>query len=959
MRFGKIRNKIVSILLAAAVTGSLFTLLPASAFAAEAATSLTENTTALSEGDYTALQDMTIHSRIQCSGDVHLTLAEGVTLTVPKGIHVTGSASLTIDGSGTLMINAAENTAGIGGDADESLSSLTVSGGTVKVAGGSHAAGIGGGKNGFGGKVAVSGGNVTANGGEGGAGIGSGALLESNGDSDEGDGVYISGGTVTATGGNGAAGIGEDYVTPVTEGNMESAVSITGGTVTAYANQLTPEVEPTAAERNKQDIGGDSCKISITGGAVQASGGGISSENDVNLGWTNMGDSFHFYIINATVRLQKELMNNQNHQERFSPGTYSAQGAMKNPLEGKTLVPPFTEWLSMVPYIDENGSERYAEKAVPVNTEQTEFVGGWYAVKEAVDGPATTTVNHRITCTGNVSLILCDFNTLSLPAGITVAEGASLTVYCQRIGNGGLRCAGSVAAGNAAIGSEQAQNSGKITIVGGKITAAGGQNGAAIGGGRNSFGGSVRISGGNVTALGAIGGEQAAVSLSWTNAANSIFAESYSGASVTLEKNFHNQDNLREIFRAGAASTEQIGGKTIVPDDSPQYTVTIDQNMRNGTVTSSCAAAEEGETVSLTIKPDLYYHLKSISVQPLGDAAVSGSGNIRTFAMPASDVLVTAEFERDSVLVGYTLSLDGDIGVNFYMELSRELADSKTAYIEFRIPAVEPQPVSRVYVNPQEDASLPYAGQKSVNGKTCYVFKCRTAAKEMTSEIHARLYDPATEWSGETYTYSVKEYAAYLLAHTADDPAFAAAEPLVRSLVRYGAYAQLHFDRNADDLADDGLLSDEEKDVSSVQPEMLSDKLRYQNHLTTPNLVKFCGSTLSMKSETSLSLYFRSDQPLTFACETNTVDTVANGDYQVVRIRNIPSDKAQEAYTVFVKRNGESVGSVTYSPMDYCYQVLTADDTVADTALKNVVRAFYLYTEAARSYFSQRGGNGN
>ena len=165
--------------------------------------------------------------------------------------------------------------------------------------GGENGAGIGGGKNGSCGKVTINGGTVTAHGGEGGAGIGSGGLYDGIYGSSDDDGIYISGGIVNATGGNDAAGIGEGYVNTATVGEMEAAISISGGTVTTYSDNITPEtVNP---DRGKQDIGGDNINISITGGNVYAKGGGIASDTQVTFSWTRVEDSIYSYSINADV----------------------------------------------------------------------------------------------------------------------------------------------------------------------------------------------------------------------------------------------------------------------------------------------------------------------------------------------------------------------------------------------------------------------------------------------------------------------------------------------------------------------------------------------------------------------------------------------------------------------------------------------------------------------------------
>ena len=487
--FKKKFTKTVNILLSAVLIFSVFTALPFSAYADEDKSSqdigddkLMTNTTLLSGGTYTSAYDLTIDNRINCSGDVKLKLTEGVTLTVKKGFHVTGDSSLTIDGKGTLVIdNVDENNAGIGGNNNENLSKLTINSGTVSVIGGLNAAAIGGGKNGFVGSVTINGGTVTAKGEAGGAGIGCGALDDIvtalPGDS---DGIYIKGGTVNATGGNSAAGIGEGSLIDVMrEGDAEMVISISGGTVKAYSNNLSDEaIQPEQSpKRNKQDIGGASCNISITGGNVWAKGGGISSEKQVTFGWTSVNDSIYTYELNAEgdLSLAKDFRCKET-KDLYSKGIYYYNNTPDvNRLIRKTLIPPFEHSGQKIPYIDENWKTQYADDPILVSTNFDDFGGGWYALTESAE------FTNRITCSGDVYLILCDGKTFSALSGITVNEGSSLTIYGQELKSGALIANAEKVNGSAGIGGEENKNSGTINIVGGKITAKGGQYGAEPG----------------------------------------------------------------------------------------------------------------------------------------------------------------------------------------------------------------------------------------------------------------------------------------------------------------------------------------------------------------------------------------------------------------------------------------------------------------------------------------------
>ena len=372
---------------------------------------------------------------------------------------------------------------------------------------------------------------------------------------------------------------------------------------------------------------------------------------------------------------------------------------------------------------------------------------------------------------------------------------------------------------------------------------------------------------------------------------------------------------------------------TFCPDDT-EYPIRCEA-AEHGTV-SGPAFAKYGDEVTLTVTPDEHSRLQSITVSTEGTpVTLSGSGNSRSFLMPQGPVVVNAVFEEfeDSMgarLVGHSISLDGDIAVNFYMELSDSvIAHKDTAYMHFTIPAGSGTTEQKMLV---KDALI-----KEWNGKDYYVFKCRVAAKEMTSEIKAQMIDG--DQNGTEYTYSVKEYADYLIEHAEEREDLAAAVPLVKKMLNYGAYAQLYFDKNPGALANAD-LTDNEKALGTPEINIAApDESKLSAGVT------FEGATLSLKSETSLSLYFKSSDTLEFSCDGYTVEKATSGGYQIARIRGIKAKHIGDILTL--KINGSE--AISYSPLNYCKNVLDGDTT--DEKLQNVVKALYLYWQAADVYF--------
>lgn len=94
--------------------------------------------------------------------------------------------------------------------------------------------------------------------------------------------------------------------------------------------------------------------------------------------------------------------------------------------------------------------------------------------------------------------------------------------------------------------------------------------------------------------------------------------------------------------RNGSVAVDNVVLDTSSTPAPERYGITI-ATVQNGTVTADKATATEGETVTLTVKPDAGYHLKSLMA---GDETLTSAPY--TFKMPAKEVTVTALFEKDA-----------------------------------------------------------------------------------------------------------------------------------------------------------------------------------------------------------------------------------------------------------------------------------------------------------------------
>ena len=121
-----------------------------------------------------------------------------------------------------------------------------------------------------------------------------------------------------------------------------------------------------------------------------------------------------------------------------------------------------------------------------------------------------------------------------------------------------------------------------------------------------------------------------------------------------------------------------------------------------------------------------------------------------------------------------------------------------------------------------------------------------------------------------------------------------------------------------------------------------------------------------LESETVMNLYFTNTtgKALTFTTDDNvTLTQEQSGKYTKVTITDIAAQNLDEyvKVNVAVEGNdtpdapvsGDKAYTVKYSPMNYCYNTLSRETTATRTdALKDVMRALYLYNQQAKTYFA-------
>ncbi|MBW7571957.1 X2-like carbohydrate binding domain-containing protein [Caproiciproducens faecalis] len=159
-------------------------------------------------------------------------------------------------------------------------------------------------------------------------------------------------------------------------------------------------------------------------------------------------------------------------------------------------------------YVDSNSNTQHIA-ATEIDNDTATLDSGWYVVDSG-----TVKIDHTLTVTGDVKLILADGASLTVNgsdgdnAGIEVTADNSLSIYAQSIGSNMGKLTATGSENGAGIGSDSFSPSGNISICGGRITATGGNGSdvaAGIGNVSGTSFGTISIYGGMVTATNGFG----------------------------------------------------------------------------------------------------------------------------------------------------------------------------------------------------------------------------------------------------------------------------------------------------------------------------------------------------------------------------------------------------------------------------------------------------------------------
>ncbi len=330
-----------------------------------------------------------------------------------------------------------------------------------------------------------------------------------------------------------------------------------------------------------------------------------------------------------------------------------------------------------------------------------------------------------------------------------------------------------------------------------------------------------------------------------------------------------------------------------------------------------------------------------ITVTVIPEGFDLASDNNRVYLLIDEEITIEALPEKEKVELNITecsTTLEGEIGVNFYMEIPEKAAEDTNARIQFTQIMEDGRTI--VTEIPVADALM--------EDRT-YKFSCEVAAKEMADMITAKFISDSYESGG--HLYSVKQYVKTMLEKESSYDKKAV--DLAKAMIYYGGYAQSLFGYNTENLAYAEVgLDAAVSGVSGVTAEQLSGF----SHDTSKTIsgVTYVGSRLVLEAETSFQPYFRISTDVLdstkFLYKDVELTPVQDGSYYYISIDDIAAKDLDEEHTITVQRGDASV-EMTFVPLTYAKDVHAKMSD--NTDLVNLVNALYLYNKAADAYFDE------
>lgn len=329
------------------------------------------------------------------------------------------------------------------------------------------------------------------------------------------------------------------------------------------------------------------------------------------------------------------------------------------------------------------------------------------------------------------------------------------------------------------------------------------------------------------------------------------------------------------------------------------------------------------------IGDDAFSRVTATAYYPANDSTWAASvmqnygGNI-TWVAGEGSVEEEIPQDPDVVFVAASLSLKGDIGLNYYAQLSHRIRSDSSAYMNFSGSGANRQVAIGAGVYDASDDS--------------YRYSVALNAKNMGDEVTAQVYN-ANGAVGDSKTLSIKYYADYVINNSVKQSFV----NLMKAMLNYGAAAQVNFGYDTNHLVNADMT-----EADRTLPASLNVGGYAHTWSGEENGIEITSASLLLQSETKIRIYFKVKSgyqisDFTFTIDATEVTPVQSGDEYYIEKANVA---AKDLDTMYTFRLGNR--QLVYCGLSYVNQVLTYSK---DDKLINLAKALYCYNQAANAYF--------
>ena len=464
-------------------------------------------------------------------------------------------------------------------------------------------------------------------------------------------------------------------------------------------------------------------------------------------------------------------------------------------------------------------------------------------------------------------------------------------------------------------------------------------------------------------------GETATITASFLPITSTAFisscsAEYYGGISFDYDVS----EDKRSVIVTGKA----VGTGTIIIESSNGFTYEVPVNVVDKTVAVTSVSIDQHELslftdettqLTTTVLPENAVN-KNISWTSSDDTVATVDQNGLITAISAGTATITAaseenpkifdqcavtvEVSAEPVIVrSASLTLNGYIGINFYVSVPDDQLEDTVIYIsrngkeEKTFNAWETEIETTKEGIKRQKYSYPLAA-KQMRDKVVLTVTDKEGKRKKLENA-----DGVSFANG--YEYSVEKYIAAANKYYKDNTKLIS---LLEQMDLYGKWAQKQFNY----------------DAGSVQPEEITEK---QVSLETLSAYKGkpdgdtqsieMTATLTLESGTDINFYFVLPKEENISSYEITIDgkeaeVIKDSDTKTgvkykVSIKDIAAKDLDKEHILKVEKGEKKIG-LTYSALSYAYTVVEMYTGKADRSnLVNLVKALYLYWQAADQYF--------